>query len=55
MRILFRLLRALRPYRSQVLLLLLCVLMVTVTSLVTPSIIQNVIDQGFGKFDGGEA
>ncbi len=51
MRILFRLLRALRPYRGQVLLLLLCVLMVTVTSLVTPSIIQNVIDQGFGAGD----
>jgi ATP-binding cassette, subfamily B, multidrug efflux pump len=51
MRILLRLLRALRPYRGQVLLLLLCVLMVTVTSLVTPSIIQAVIDQGLGGRD----
>ena len=53
MRILFRLLRALRPYRGQVLLLLVSVLMVTAASLVTPSIIQAVIDQGLGAGDEG--
>jgi ATP-binding cassette subfamily B multidrug efflux pump len=53
MRILFRLLRALQPYHGQVWLLLLCVLMVTATSLVTPSIIQAVIDDGLGSRDTG--
>jgi ABC-type multidrug transport system fused ATPase/permease subunit len=51
MKILLRLLRALRPYRGQVLLLLFSVLMVTATSLVTPSIIQSVIDEGLGAND----
>jgi ATP-binding cassette subfamily B protein len=51
MRILLRLLRALRPYRAQVVLLLLCVLLVTAASLVVPSIIQAVIDQGLGAHD----
>src|SRR3990172_1754058 len=46
MRILFRLLRALQPYIWQVAALLACVLAVTGTSLVTPGIIRNVIDQG---------
>ncbi len=51
MKILFRLLKALRPYRGQVWVLLVSVLMVTATSLVTPSIIQAVIDQGLGARD----
>ncbi len=46
MRILLRLLTSLRPYGWQVAAMLACLLVVTVTSLVTPSIIQYVIDTG---------
>jgi ATP-binding cassette subfamily B multidrug efflux pump len=46
MHILFRLLRSLRPYTVQVVGLLICLLIVTAASLVTPSIIRFVIDQG---------
>jgi ATP-binding cassette subfamily B multidrug efflux pump len=51
MRTLFRTARALRRYSAQVALLLFCVVMVTATSLVTPSIIQFVIDQGVLRQD----
>ena len=43
--------RALRPYSLQVALLLGCVVVVTAASLVTPSIIQFVIDQGVLRLD----
>ncbi len=46
MRTLYRTLRTLRPYYPQVAFLLVCVLVVTAASLITPSIIQFVIDQG---------
>ncbi|MGH2522550.1 MAG: ABC transporter ATP-binding protein, partial [Anaerolineales bacterium] len=45
-------LKSLRPYTVQVVLLLVCLLVVTAASLVTPSIIRFVIDQGLQK---GEA
>jgi ATP-binding cassette, subfamily B, multidrug efflux pump len=51
MRTLFRTFGALRPYSRQVVLLLACVLVVTAASLVTPSIIQFVIDQGVLRRD----
>ncbi len=51
MRILFRLLQSLRPYRWQLVGLLVSILLVTVTSLVTPSIIRSVIDDGLVKND----
>ena len=46
MRILLRLLKSLRPYWWQEVLLIICLLVVTATSLVTPGIIRFVIDQG---------
>jgi ATP-binding cassette subfamily B protein len=55
MRILFRLLKSLRPYTWQVVLLLVCLLVVTATSLVTPGIIRFVIDQGLGENGGAAA
>src|SRR5260221_6007437 len=51
MRTLYRILRSLRPYYPQVALMLACVLVVTAASLVTPSIIQFVIDQGVLRRD----
>ena len=51
MRTLYRTLRTLRPYYPQVALMLFCVLVVTAASLVTPSVIQFVIDQGVVKQD----
>lgn len=51
MAILFRLLRSLRLYLWQLAALLASILLVTVTSLVTPSIIQSVIDDGLVKRD----
>lgn len=51
MRILLRLLTSLRPYRWQVLGLLVCLLVVTAASLVTPSIIRFVIDNGIAQQD----
>lgn len=51
MRILLRLLTSLRPYRWQVLGLFVCLLVVTGASLVTPSIIRFVIDDGIAKKD----
>jgi len=53
MRSLFRLLPALRPYRRQLALLLFSVLAVTVTSLVTPGLIREVIDSGLAQGDAG--
>jgi ATP-binding cassette subfamily B protein len=53
MRILLRLLKTLRPYVWRVVVLLVCLLMVTATSLVTPSIIRFVIDQGLQRGDAG--
>jgi ATP-binding cassette subfamily B protein len=52
MRILLRLLKSLRPYTGQMALLLVCLLVVTATSLVTPGIIRFVIDEGLQR---GEA
>ncbi|MBI3241140.1 MAG: ABC transporter ATP-binding protein [Chloroflexi bacterium] len=49
MKILLRLLTSLRPYRWQVLGLLVCLLVVTAASLVTPSIIRSVIDDGIAQ------
>src|SRR5574341_1193751 len=49
MRILLRLLRSLAPYRWRLIGLIVCILLVTATSLVTPSIIQSVIDDGLAK------
>jgi ATP-binding cassette subfamily B protein len=51
MKILFRLLISLRPYRRQVLGLLVCLVVVTAASLVTPSIIRFVIDNGIAQND----
>src|SRR5258708_36733863 len=48
---LFRMIRTLRPYYAQVIFLLLCVVVVIAASLVTPSIIQFVIDQGVVRQD----
>jgi ATP-binding cassette subfamily B multidrug efflux pump len=53
MKTLLRTIRALRPYAPQVALLLSCVLVVTAASLVTPGIIQFVIDQGVLRKDAG--
>ena len=55
MQILLRLLKSLRPYPWQVVLLLVCLLVVTATSLVTPSIIRFVIDYGLGESGGAAA
>jgi len=55
MQMLFRLLKSLRPYPWQVVLLLVCLLVVTATSLVTPSIIRFVIDYGLGESGGARA
>lgn len=49
MRILFRLLQSLNPYRWQVVGLMVSLLIVTVTSLVTPGIIKDVIDNGLAQ------
>jgi len=51
MRILLRLLTTLRPYAWQMIALLACVLLVTATSLVTPGLIQFVIDDGLREND----
>jgi ATP-binding cassette, subfamily B, multidrug efflux pump len=51
MKNLLRLFQALRPYYPQVALLITCVLVVTAASLVTPSLIQNVIDAGLTQHD----
>ncbi len=51
MRILLRLLRSLAPYRWRYLALLVSILLVTGASLVTPAIIQTVIDEGLAKHD----
>src|SRR5260370_1445608 len=48
---LFRIIRTLRPYYAQVIFLLFCVVVVIAASLVTPSIIQFVIDQGVVRQD----
>jgi ATP-binding cassette subfamily B protein len=53
MKILLRLLTSLNPYRWQVLGLLVSLALVTVASLVTPSIIRFVIDHGIAKKDAG--
>ena len=50
---LFRTFQTLRPYYPQVALLLFCVLVTTAASLVTPSILQFVIDQGVLHRDAG--
>jgi len=55
MLILLRLLKALRPYLWQELLLVVCLLVVTATSLVTPGIIRNVIDQGLHDPNAAQA
>jgi ATP-binding cassette subfamily B protein len=55
MRILFRLLKSLRPYLWQVVLLMVCLLVVTATSLVTPGIIRFVIDFGLSERGGAAA
>ncbi len=49
MQILLRLVQALRPYLGQVAALFFCVLAVTATSLVTPSLIRSAIDDGLAK------
>ncbi len=49
MKILFRLFQTLTPYRLQIVALLVCVLAVTATSLVTPSLIRSAIDDGLAK------
>ena len=51
MHILLRLLRSLSAYRWQFLALLISILLVTVTSLATPAIIRDVIDNGLAKSD----
>ncbi len=53
MKNLLRLFQALRPYYPQVALLITCVLVVTAASLVTPSIIETVIDAGLTQGDSG--
>jgi ATP-binding cassette subfamily B multidrug efflux pump len=55
MHILLRLFKSLRPYTWQVGLMLACLLVVTATSLVTPSIIRFVIDQGLVQNGGARA
>lgn len=49
MKILFRLFKTINPYRWQIVALLVCVLAVTATSLVTPSLIRSAIDDGLAK------
>src|SRR5262245_54921163 len=51
MRILFRLLKALQPYRWHLVWLLVSIVLVTVTSLAVPAIIRLVIDDGLAKND----
>ncbi len=51
MKILSRLLQSLSAYRWQLSALLICVLVVTATSLVTPSLIQRAIDVGLAQRD----
>ncbi|HEX7588161.1 MAG TPA: ABC transporter transmembrane domain-containing protein, partial [Anaerolineae bacterium] len=51
MKILIRVFRSLNPYRWQLIALLVSVLVVTATSLVTPSLIQRAIDEGLVKND----
>ena len=51
MRTLFRILRSLRPYLAQTVFMLFCLVVVIGASLVTPSIIQFVIDQGVLRQD----
>jgi ATP-binding cassette subfamily B protein len=51
MKILLRLLRSLRSYLWQLVALLASIVLVTATSLVTPAIIQSVIDDGLVKQD----
>src|SRR5574341_1220024 len=51
MRIILRLLRVLDRYRWQLILLLICVLAVTATSLVAPLLIRRAIDDGLAKND----
>src|SRR5690349_940981 len=53
MKNLIRLFQSLRPYYPQVALLVTCVLVVTGASLVTPSLIQDVIDDGLTRNDPG--
>src|SRR5690349_10601134 len=53
MKNLIRLFQSLRPYYPQVALLITCVLVVTAASLITPSLIQDVIDQGLTRNDPG--
>jgi ATP-binding cassette subfamily B protein len=53
MKMLWRLLGWLRPYRWQVVFLLFSVLVVTAASLVTPGIIRQVIDEGLAQDDAG--
>ena len=54
MKILFRLIRSLNRYHWQVSALLFCVLGVTATSLVTPALIEQAIDDGLAKNDPQE-
>ncbi len=54
MKILFRLIRSLNRYHWQVSALLFCVLAVTATSLVTPALIEQAIDNGLAKNDPQE-
>jgi ATP-binding cassette, subfamily B, multidrug efflux pump len=51
MRTLFRILRSLRPYLAQTVFMLFCLVVVIGASLVTPSIIEFVIDQGVLRQD----
>ncbi|MDE3088299.1 MAG: ABC transporter ATP-binding protein, partial [Chloroflexota bacterium] len=51
MKILVRVFRSLNPYRWQIIALIVSVLVVTATSLVTPSLIQRAIDEGLAKND----
>ncbi len=54
MRILFRLLKSLNPYRLQLSALIACVFVVTTTSLITPTLIRSAIDDGLGKHDSNK-
>src|SRR5512135_47064 len=49
MKILLRLFRSLSPYRLQVVVLFLCVLVVTGALLIIPSLIRSAIDDGLAK------
>ena len=51
MRTLSRIFRSLRPYSAQTIFMLFCLAVVIAASLVTPSIIQFVIDQGVLRQD----